>query len=281
MIAAFAAGLIASINPCGFAMLPAYAGFFLGLDSETSKSRAITRAFWVAAIMSLGFLAVFGVFGLAFGLGGVAVASRITAAVPWIAIVIGSGLIFLGIALLFGYELKVSLPTGGRGTSERSARAVFVFGSSYALASLSCALPVFLIVVSQTVTADTFLGAVGSFIAYAAGMALVITAVTVALALGQDQLVNAARRVSRQANRVAGVLLAIAGAFIVFYWTLVLRLGPEALVTNPITRWVEGVSGDLTGIIGDRPLLWLGIFGALVMGAWLYASSRKQTADSA
>ena len=28
---AFAAGLVATINPCGFAMLPAYLSFFLGL----------------------------------------------------------------------------------------------------------------------------------------------------------------------------------------------------------------------------------------------------------
>lgn len=74
--------------------------------------------------------------------------------------------------------------------------------------------------------------------------------------------------------------MVVAGAFIVFYWTLVLRLGPEALAANPITRWVEEVSADLTGIIGDNPLVWLGVLGVLLGGAWLYASSRKHSVDS-
>ncbi len=280
MLTAFAAGLIASVNPCGFAMLPAYAGFFLGIDAETSRRAAIARALGVGGIMTLGFLAVFGATGLAIAVGGTAVQNQLTSVIPWTAVAIGAGLVFLGVMMLFGYELKINLRTGGRGTSERSARSVFLFGASYALASLSCAFPVFLIVVSQSVTADTFVGALGSFIAYAIGMSLVITAVTIALAVGQDSLVTFARRVSQRANTIAGALMVVAGAFIVFYWTLVLRLGPEALANNPITLRVEEISADLTGIIGDNPLIWLTVLGVLVGGAWLYASSRKQPVDT-
>ena len=45
---AFAAGMVAVANPCGFAMLPAYLSFFLGLegqdeDARASVSRAIRR----------------------------------------------------------------------------------------------------------------------------------------------------------------------------------------------------------------------------------------------
>jgi len=279
VIAAFAAGLVASVNPCGFAMLPAYAGFFLGIDGETSRSRALSRALGVAAIMSLGFLAVFGAFGLVLGLGGQSIHLAVTDSVPWVAIIVGAALVFLGVMLLMGWEIKINFRTGGRGASDRGVRSIFLFGASYALASLSCALPVFLIVITQSVTADTFIGAFGSFIAYAAGMSLVITAVTVALAIGRDRLVGAIRSFSRMANQVAGGLLVVAGSFIVFYWTLVLRLGAKALVDNPITRWVELASGELTGLIGDNPL-WVVLFvGVVILGSWVYSSPRNSPSD--
>ena len=36
---AFAAGLVSTVNPCGFAMLPAYLSYFVGLTEE-DRSRA-------------------------------------------------------------------------------------------------------------------------------------------------------------------------------------------------------------------------------------------------
>lgn len=34
---AFALGLIALVNPCGFALLPAYLGFFLAVDDDLDR----------------------------------------------------------------------------------------------------------------------------------------------------------------------------------------------------------------------------------------------------
>ena len=279
MIAAFAAGLVASVNPCGFAMLPAYAGFFLGIDSgDDSRGRVLVRGFRVAGLMSLGFLGVFGAAGLLIGVGGQGLQSALADAIPAVAIVVGAVLVFLGVMLLLGWEFKTTL-SSGRGTSDRSMRGIIGFGASYALASLSCAFPVFLIVITQSVTAETFVGALGSFLAYAAGMSLMITAVTVALSLGRNGLVRQARQLSGSANRIAGALLVVAGGFIVFYWTLVLRLGADALSENPVTRWVESLSGDVTALVGDHPLITLGTIVVILGGTWglsrLYASGRK------
>ena len=33
LVLALAAGMLATVNPCGFAMLPAYLAWFLGLDA--------------------------------------------------------------------------------------------------------------------------------------------------------------------------------------------------------------------------------------------------------
>ena len=40
----FAAGLVAAFNPCGFAMLPTYLTYFLGLEDEnTSVAKSVLR----------------------------------------------------------------------------------------------------------------------------------------------------------------------------------------------------------------------------------------------
>ena len=94
----FALGMVALINPCGFALLPAYLGFFLGLDdddADDSRITALNRAQIVGLSLSLGFLAVFGVLGLAF-------AGALTAIAPvlrYITLGMGVLLVILGVAL--------------------------------------------------------------------------------------------------------------------------------------------------------------------------------------
>src|ERR1700745_4106006 len=62
---ALAAGLVAALNPCGFAFLPGYLGLVIA-ESTAGPSRpaALVRAGAAHGVMSAGFLPVFGVFGL-------------------------------------------------------------------------------------------------------------------------------------------------------------------------------------------------------------------------
>ena len=61
---AFASGMLATVNPCGFAMLPAYLGYFLGLEGGDRDVRAsVSRSLGVGLSVSAGFLLVFSVVG--------------------------------------------------------------------------------------------------------------------------------------------------------------------------------------------------------------------------
>src|SRR3546814_13264595 len=63
---AFASGMLATVNPCGFAMLPAYLGFFLGQEGGDRDVRAsVSRSLGVGLSVSAGFLLVFSIVGLA------------------------------------------------------------------------------------------------------------------------------------------------------------------------------------------------------------------------
>jgi cytochrome c-type biogenesis protein len=269
---AFTAGLVATVNPCGFAMLPAYMGYFMGLSDEPDGASAIRRALVVGGIVSSGFLLVFGLVGLLVTLGLQAVIDLI----PWAAMVIGVGVGILGIAMLAGFEPILNLPKLGRAADGRGKGSVFLFGIGYAIASLSCTLPIFLAVVAGAIPRTSLLGGVLLFLVYGIGMSLVLLAVTIALAVGRQGLVQWLRRSAASINRVSGGILLLAGVYIVWFWVTSLR---DPLATNPLITAVEGWSSQATQLIGDRPVAWGVGLAALVVVAVLYAAVRQRRSD--
>ncbi len=268
---AFTAGLVATVNPCGFAMLPAYLGYFLGLEKDTGRATAVGRALRTGAVVSSGFLLVFGVAGMVI----VAGVRSLTTVLPWIALVVGAGLTVLGIALLRGFYLTIRLPSI-RSRKDRSSGSLFVFGVSYAIASLSCTLPIFLSLVATTFTQTSFLGGLAAFVAYGLGMSLVLLGITVALALGKDSLVKRLRSAAKHVNRISGAVLVLAGGFIVWYWATVLGSGAGTLGDNPLVRFVDDLSASLTGLISDNPLVSvLVLLGVIGIPIALYRSRRR------
>lgn len=265
---AFGAGLVATLNPCGFAMLPAYLSYFMGsglsaAESDQPRSESLRRALVVGGVMSVAFIAVFGVAGLAITLGFRAVIDWI----PWLALVVGVGIGALGIAMLLGYELTVGLPKSKRASTDSGLRSVFAFGVSYGVASLSCTLPVFLSVVATQLTTSSFAGGVATFVAYGIGMSMMLLTVTIVMALGRQTIVARLRRSIRYVNRIAGGILVLAGAYIVWFWTTALASGAGALNDSGAFRFFESLSQRATEVFGEHPLLWALAFGTVIVGA--------------
>jgi len=262
---AFTAGLVASVNPCGFAMLPAYLSFLIGSDHGDHGPAAAARALRVGLTVSVGFLVVFGAAGLALTAG----ARLITTAIPWAALLVGVGLTVAGGLMLAGRSLSVRLPGPTRAVSGHGTGATALFGVSYAVASLSCTLPVFLVVVGSAGTQGSLLAGVGTFAIYAAGMALPLLAVAVALALGKDAFVRRVRGTARYTTKIAGALLMVAGGYIVFYWATVLAPQDDGRAGGALITGVEDVSSRLTTAIGDQPLVsGLALVTMIAVAAW-------------
>src|SRR5207237_1188651 len=80
--------MVATVNPCGFAMLPAYLSFFLGLEDERAS---ISRALVVAVAVTAGFAATFAVVVL--------VVTRITNSVYFVVFGTGFGAIMLTLTI--------------------------------------------------------------------------------------------------------------------------------------------------------------------------------------
>lgn len=268
LAAAFAAGMVATVNPCGFAMLPAYLGLFIG-DKGPSRGSALI----VGGAVSIGFVAVFVVAGLLVATGVRAVIGWI----PWLAAVVGVGLIVVGVAELRGIHVFSRLPGVRRAPRDGSFLGLVGFGASYGIASLSCTLPIFLSLIAGAVAGRSFVESLSVFIAYGAGMSLVVIVLTVALAVGRDRVLRTIRPLAAHLGTISGWVLILAGGFIVWYWATVLASGGTTLGANPVVRIIERLTAGATGLVAADPLLAAIAIAGLGIVGWLLA--RRVKAD--
>ncbi len=216
----FSAGMVSSVNPCGFAMLPAYLGLYLGDQDaeERGTGSRLWRALVVGTTVTVGFVLMFAAVGVPIGFG----ARGLVDFFPWIGLAIGVLLTLAGAYLLSGGKLytnlAVRLSARVGGANRNSVRGYFTFGLAYGTASLSCTLPIFLAVIGGTFTADTFLDSTLQFLLYGLGMGSVILALTVGMAVFKTAAVAGLRRALPYVGTVTAVLLLLSGSFIVYYW---------------------------------------------------------------
>jgi cytochrome c-type biogenesis protein len=276
---ALASGLVAAVNPCGFAMLPAYVTFFLGVEGDRVPSRgeSVARAIPVALVVTLGFVVVFGVVGIALR----PISSTVQEYAPWATIVIGAGLVLFGIALLAGRKVSVRLPTLDRGGRTRGLWSMFLYGVSYAIASLTCTIGIFIANIVNAFSRTDFVSGVAVLVTYALGMGLVITALTVAIALARDSVVRFLRSSMRHVDRVAAVLMVVMGAYVAWYGIFSLRVRDDPRTAAGPVDWVERWSADAHDFVIDTGATRLGLYlaaaiAAMVAVSVLVAARRRQ-----
>jgi len=131
----------------------------------------------LTAAMTVGFVAVFGAFGLL----AAPAADLVPEHLPWVSVAIGLILAAAGGWLLVGRQLPTLLLKIGTGPQvTRRFGSMTLFGASYAIVSLGCTIGPFLAVVVAGFRTDSIADGIGLFLAYAAGMALVALAVALA-----------------------------------------------------------------------------------------------------
>jgi cytochrome c biogenesis protein CcdA len=265
---AVAAGTLAALNPCGFALLPVYLTALVAGDDRPSRPAAVLRALVGTAAVTAGFAAVFGVFGLAL----TPVAGVVQRHLPWFTVVLGLLLVGLGGWLLAGRALP-GVARAGRGPAvTRSVASMAVFGAAYALASLGCTVGPFLAIVVSSFRAGSPAAGVGLFLAYAAGMGMVVGTAAVALALAWTGPIRRLRGLAPVVSRAGGAVVLLAGAYVAYYGWYELRLQRTGDPADPVVEAAAEAQGWLSGGV-DR--LGVGVvaavFVAVLAGAAILA----------
>ena len=267
---AFAAGLVAALNPCGFAMLPAYLALVVRSEpGRGTPATEVARALAATVAMALGFLAVFGTFGLLT----VSLASAVQRWIPYATMLIGIALVVIGILLLTGRELSALLPNrlAHSVTWAPTPRlgSMFGYGIAYAIASLSCTVGPFLAVTGAGVGGTSAIGRVWIYVAYTAGFALVVGALAVAVALAGSALIDRMRRILPYVNRIGGAVLILVGLYVGYYGYYEVRLfDVGGNPSDPVIAAAARLQGAIAGWVhrhGAWP--WILLLALLVAAA--------------
>lgn len=219
---AFGAGLVAAFNPCGFPMLPTYLALFMSEDAGDGRARTtarLVRSLAVGATVTLAVVLVIGVIGFTIAAG----ANAVVGAIPWVALGLGVVLVAVGGYQVAGGSLYSAVPerlgarvgASGRG---RGVSGYFLFGLAYGLASLSCTLPIFLVVLGVSVTGTSLVGSLGAVLLYGLGMGSVIMILTIAIGLLRTAISARLRGIVRYVDKIGTIALFVAGGYIVYFW---------------------------------------------------------------
>ncbi|MEI7548249.1 MAG: cytochrome c biogenesis CcdA family protein [Actinomycetota bacterium] len=237
----FTTGLLAAVNPCGFVLLPTYLLYFLGMENlrPGAERTSVRRALAVSLSVSAGFLSVFVVIG--------AITKWSTNwfldRADYVSLFIGIALVILGIAMLFGYRLPFTTPTLDVGKRDRSVVSMFVFGIAYAVASLGCTIGPFMGTVLGAISTAGIATGIAAIAMYGLGMALLVTGLTVTLALANTALLKMLRKGMEWFEYVAGVFVLLTGMYLTYYWYSGIRDQTAGNgVISGATSWQESLS---------------------------------------
>lgn len=210
----FIQGVLAFLAPCAVVLLPGYIVAFISRNSqrEPALSERLYRGVKLALLSIVGILVVYTIAG-----GMIIVASQVLKDyMKWITIGMGAVLIVLGILMVLGKNVSFSLNMNNATHKTESVEA-FVFGIAYAIGALGCLFPLFLVVATQAMAAPTAWQGASYFGAYFAGISGMMIAAILLSTFAKDLLMKYLRKILPYMERVTGVLLILAGIYVIDY----------------------------------------------------------------
>jgi cytochrome c-type biogenesis protein len=266
----FIRGLVASINPCGFVLLPTYLMYFLGVSAANGEMQKapISKALLVGVTVSSGFLAVF------FAIGAVTQfwTQSLLENAKYATAAIGIAFVVLGIAMLFGYKLPIGTMQVRTGERDRTLRSMFLYGIAYAVASLGCTLPLFMSTLFQTGESKGYWAGVANVVMYALGMAVVVISLTLALAAANASFVKWLKNKMQYVEMVSGAFVLLSGLYLLwyFYWRDVKEQG------DPLTDAVDDLQQRVQNWLNGNWQAAAVVFGVVILAGVGYAMLRER-----
>jgi cytochrome c-type biogenesis protein len=250
---AFTAGALAAINPCGLVLLPGVLAVTASGDLTSAGIAArLAHALRVGSVLAISFGLTLGVAALLVSLG----LRQLIDVVPWLAVAVGAALVAMGAAAALGRRIEAHPLSSLRSRLHGTRRGrTWAAGLSYAIASVSCSLGVFLALVGQTLSASDIAEVLRILPAFAIGSAAVLLTLVFAFAVAQGPTARFARAATGPgAPRLAGALLAVSGVYLLAYWL------PAVIGGRP-----EGWAADLATAISSATSEFVVTHSALIL----------------
>lgn len=210
----FLQGAVAFFAPCAVALLPAYIASFVSRhkEKESSKTYLLKRGVLLASMSILAILIVYSIAGVFI----VLASQLIKEYMKWVAMTMGGVVIILGVLMLFGKDVSINLHVHRKQTDNEKTEA-FLFGGAYAIGALGCLFPLFLVVATQAIAAPTITVGASYILAYFAGISSLMMITIVGSIFAKDWIQKHLHKVLAKMNYISGVLLILAGIYIIRY----------------------------------------------------------------
>lgn len=210
----FVQGVLAFLAPCAVALLPGYIVAFVSRNSvgDPSLRKRLGRGLKLAMLSILGILIIYTIAGVFI----IVAAQVLKEYMKWITVGMGGLLTILGILMIMGKNISFSVNL--RNPTDRSeAVEAVVFGLAYAIGALGCLFPLFLVVTTQALSAETALEGASYIGAYFAGISSMMIGAILLSTFAKDMLMKYLRKILPHMERITGILLILAGIYVIYY----------------------------------------------------------------
>ena len=244
---AFVAGIFATFNPCGFAMLPAYLSLAI-LDSAEKSNRAIqvVKALKFSGLMGLGIVGVFSLFSLVI----FPISTGIQRYLPYVTTVIGLAIVIFGLALIFRGPLLMKKIWSPNVSPTGDWRSFILYGVTFALGSISCTIGPFLAVTSTTL-GGTYIDSLLSYIFYGLGFTVTIAALAISTALSRDFLIKRIRGARGLLEKIMGGLMVLVGVYLIYFAIYELAFQYGWQINQSITDFAFALQGRIIDVVSS------------------------------
>lgn len=134
----------------------------------------------------------------------------------WTAVGMGGLLTILGVLMIMGKNISFSV--NFRNPTDRSeAVEAVVFGLAYGIGALGCLFAIFLVVATQAMSAETAMEEASYIGAYFAGISSMMVGAILLSTFAKDMLMKYLRKILPQMERITGILLILAGIYVIYY----------------------------------------------------------------
>lgn len=208
LIAAFFAGIIASLSPCSLGILPLIIGYVGGYSKDGNK-----KLFVQMLSFSFGLASVLSIIGVLCALTGRAFTS---VASPVVLLLFASVIIILGLNLV-GF-LDIHFPALVKKMPQNRRGGLFLFpflvGAFFALAASPCSSPLLASILALATISNSIVFSLALLFSFALGQCVII--IIIALFASTLKHLGAFAKYSEMLMKFSGILLILAGLYIYY-----------------------------------------------------------------
>ncbi len=224
---AFLAGILSFFSPCAFPLLPGYMAYYVGKkEGNQANTKMLRKAFFDGMQPAFGILIFYAIIGIPIIFAGDAIKSFIPLFEP----LVGSLIIFLGIEMIAGLNLFTKIPSTGfvnkisNFVGKEKKFGLVSYGILYGAASTGCVLPIFIGMIFLALSKNGFLSSILIFLSYVIGMASLMIAVTIIIALSKHALIDKLRVSTKYMEKFGGIILVITGIYLIYYYLVTFNM---------------------------------------------------------